>query len=440
MSRRWSSRLQATLAADGASVRLLRHVPFRGRRVVSDQSARCSAAATDITEVIGTLDAALRETAAQGHVIAGLRCDVAVGDAWMIYDVIEGDLGDTSRRAADDLAGAALADTAGMRREELVVRWQRQGKLRNLACALPLAAVHALQGVLHRHGVRLGSITGEMVLAYNDKRHAIAPARSVLAVPRSGGTQLGLIADAGFAALRFEPQVSDPAALLERSRAMMRSAGVEPDDRARFYADETLAADADPSWVRQVPPAHWRQRLDPRGVLPRLDLDLSPSRPTVRPMSWALLIGGALTVSLAAVQFQTASGQHLREARALQALEASLGATRTGGSAKPSPEEARSARASAAVVRELQVPWGKLLGALEAVSGQNVALLSVEPSAQRQEIRLVAEAKSSAAMFDFLEALRAQSLRDVVLVSHQVQTKTAGTPLRFQARAAWEQP
>jgi Tfp pilus assembly protein PilN len=74
------------------------------------------------------------------------------------------------------------------------------------------------------------------------------------------------------------------------------------------------------------------------------------------------------------------------------------------------------------------------------VSDQNVALLSVEPSAQRQEIRLVAEAKSSAAMFDFLEALRAQSLRDVVLVSHQVQTKAAGTPLRFQARAAWEQP
>jgi hypothetical protein len=41
-------------------------------------------------------------------------------------------------------------------------------------------------------------------------------------------------------------------------------------------------------------------------------------------------------------------------------------------------------------------------------------------------------------MLDFLEALRAQDLREVVLVSHQVQAQTPGTPLRFQARAVWE--
>jgi hypothetical protein len=356
----------------------------------------------------------------------------------MIYDVIESDLGDLPRRAADDLAGAALADTAGVRQDEIVVRWQRQGKLRNLACALPVAAVQALQGVLHRYRVRLGSITGEMVLAYNDRRHAIDPARSVLAVPRPAGTQLGLIADAGFAALRYEPLVSDPAALQECSRSLMRSAGVEPDGKTRLYADQALPADADAAWTREVSPARWTQQIDPRIPLSRLELDLSPTRPSVRPVSWALMLVGALTASVAAIQFQTASGNQLREARALQALEASLNETRTGGRSKPSPEEARRARASASVVRELQVPWGKLFGALEAVSGKDVALLSVEPSAQKQEIRLIAEAKSSDAMLDFLEALRAQSLRDVVLVSHQVQARAPGNPLRFQARAVWE--
>ena len=160
----------------------------------------------------------------------------------------------------------------------------------------------------------------------------------------------------------------------------------------------------------------------------------------MRLASWSLLLAGALAASLAGIQFRTASGQHLRESRALEVLEASLSETRKDGTAKPSPEQVRSARASASIVRELQVPWGKLFGALEAVSGQDVALLSVEPSAQRHELRMVVEAKSTGAMLDFLEALRAQSLRDVVLVSHQVQARTPGTPIRFQARAVWETP
>ena len=437
MLRRWSSRLQATLGSDGARVRVLRRLPFGSQHDISDRSARCSTAASDVTEVISALDEALRETA-QEHAIAGLRCDVAVDDSWMIYDVIAGDLGDNPRRAADDLAAAALADTAGLHSNEIVVRWQRQGKLRNLACALPTSAVQALQGVLHRHRVQLGTINGELVQAYNAMRHGFEPAAAVLAVPRSNGTQIGLIDEAGFAALRYEPRVCEPAALLECSRALMRCVGVEPDESTRFYADETLAADTDTPWISQVPSPRWSQRADPRNVLSRLDLDLSPTRPAVRPMSWALLIAGALTVSVAAMQFQTASGQHLRESRALQALEASLSETRTGRTAKAAPEEAKNARASAAVVRELQVPWGRFFGALEAVADQNVALLSVEPSAQRQEIRVVAEAKSADAMFDFLEALRAQSLREVVLVSHQLQSQTPGTPIRFQARAVWE--
>jgi len=438
--RRWSSRLLATLDGDGARVRLLR-APLLGRRqVVSEQHVRCSSAAPRLNEAIDALDEALRATAAQGHGLAGVRCDVAVSDAWMIYDVIEGALDDVPRRAGDDLAGAALSDSAGVRRDEIVVRWQPQGRQRFLACALPVTALQALQGVLHRHAIRLGSVTGEMVLAYNARRHAIDPARSVLAVPRPGGTQLGLIADAGFAALRFEPFVNEGAALLERSRSLMRSSGIEPDERVRYYGDETLSAQGDPSWISQVPPATWPRLLDPRLALSRLDLDLSPTRPKVRLASWSLLFAGALAASLAGIQFRTASGQHLRESRALEVLEASLSATRKGGAAKPSPEQVRSARASASIVRELQVPWGKLFGALEAVSGQDVALLSVEPSAQRHELRMVAEAKSTGAMLDFLEALRAQSLRDVVLVSHQVQARTPGTPIRFQARAVWETP
>jgi hypothetical protein len=153
--------------------------------------------------------------------------------------------------------------------------------------------------------------------------------------------------------------------------------------------------------------------------------------------SWLLLVRGALGVTLAGFQFQSASGQHLRETRALRALEVSLNEVRAGGPVRALPQDAHSARATAAVVRELQVPWAPLFAALESVTDHNVALLSVEPSALRKEVRIVAEAKTSGAMLDFLEALRAQSLHEVVLVSHQVQAQTPGTPIRFQARALW---
>ncbi len=103
-------------------------------------------------------------------------------------------------------------------------------------------------------------------------------------------------------------------------------------------------------------------------------------------------------------------------------------------------QDARSARATATALRELQVPWATLFVALESVAGRNVALLSIEPSAQSQEVRITAEAKNSGAMLDFLEALRGQSLREVVLVSHQIQAQTPGTPVRFQARAQWVIP
>lgn len=437
MLRRWSSRLQATLGSDGARLRLLRGRAFGREQLVCDHTTRVGDVATDLDEVIRALDEALRDVAC-AHGIAGLRCDVAMGDAWMIYDVIEGDLDAAPRSTADDLVGAALADTADLRREEIAVRWQRLPTRRNFACGLPAAALKALQGVVHRHAVRLGSVTGELVLAYNDRRHHIGQTRSVLAVPRPAGAQLGMLVDGGFAALRFEPLAVNPTALLERGRALMRSAGIEPDDRARFYADETLPESEGTPWIRHVPAGRWSGRIDPRLARRRLDLDLSPTRRKVRPTSWALLVIGVLAVGVTGVQFQNASGQHLREARALGALEKSLAESGSAGTPKPSPAEARRARASSAVVKELRVPWGRLFGALEAVSGQDVALLSVEPSAQRQELRLVAEAKSSDAMLDFLEALRAQSLRDVVLVSHQVQAQTPGAPLRFQARAVWE--
>jgi hypothetical protein len=433
--RGWNNRVYARLGDDGARVRLLRGRPRGRQAIVYTREVALAPPPAELAAVIAALDAALRETAEQGYAFAGLRCDVVVADAWMLYDVIEADLDDAPRRAADELVAATLADTAGLRPGELVARWQRQGERRHFACALPAVALQALQEVLQRHRLRLGSVNGELVRAFNANRHGLSSPRSVLAIARAAGTQLGLIVDGGFAAVRFEPGIREPAPLIDRSHALMRCAGFEPDGVTRYYGDETLPVGTS-LWAGRPPQRRWLQRLGARGIPARLDVDLSPTRRRVPRTGLALLGAGALAVAVAGAQLQAASAERQREAHALQALQRE--ATAAGSGAAPaSAQELRAARATAGVVRELQLPWAALLASLEAVAGRNVALLAVEPSALRQEVRITAEAKTSGAMLDYLDALRAQSLREVVLVSHQVQTHTPGAPVRFQARARW---
>ena len=242
MLRQWHSRLRASLGDESASVWLLRRQTNGRQSVVHTGEVRPSLAPTDIGDVINALDQALQEASEAGNDLAGLRCDVVIADLWMLYDVIEADLEDTPRRAVDDLVSAALADTRGVKPGELVARWQRQGAARSLACALPAGALQTLQAMLLKHRVRLGSVNGELVRVFNANRHGLSPLESVLAVARPAGTQLGLIVDGGFVALRFEPGIRDASPLLERSHALMRCAGFGPDPVTRYYADETLPA------------------------------------------------------------------------------------------------------------------------------------------------------------------------------------------------------
>lgn len=177
--------------------------------------------------------------------------------------------------------------------------------------------------------------------------------------------------------------------------------------------------------------------LSPR--TPPLKLDFAPAARRAPALGWVLLGAGSVAAIVAALQFQLAHAARSREAGALTELSEQLHERRAGGgrTQRTDPRDARRAQAAAAVARELQVPWATLLGSLEAVAGRDVALLVVEPSAARQTVRITAEARTSGAMFDYLDALRAQGLAEVALVSHQVQAQAPGTPLRFQVQARW---
>ena len=129
---------------------------------------------------------------------------------------------------------------------------------------------------------------------------------------------------------------------------------------------------------------------------------------------------------------------HLRAELADQLEHLQARVAKAGGRTNAGPADSRDNKAAAAIIRELRVPWPQLLDVFEAAASPDVALLAVEPTPAQQQVRLTAEARNSEAMLAYLETLRRDPLTDVVLLSHQVNEKAPGSPLRFQAQAKWK--
>jgi hypothetical protein len=90
------------------------------------------------------------------------------------------------------------------------------------------------------------------------------------------------------------------------------------------------------------------------------------------------------------------------------------------------------------VVERLTLPWEELLQALEAATTGEVALLSVEPDAQRKLLRITAETKNKGEMLAYVDRLGgSKRLTGVHLVNHQVGTQEPGQPVRFSMQASW---
>lgn len=113
------------------------------------------------------------------------------------------------------------------------------------------------------------------------------------------------------------------------------------------------------------------------------------------------------------------------------------------GAARSLPKERldEEAKNAAAVVRQLALPWGALVEAVEAAAMRDVAVLQLQPDAQSRSLRLVAEARHREAMFEYLRRLAgAPVLAEVHLVSHQVRVGEPQRPIQFAVQALLREP
>ncbi len=91
-----------------------------------------------------------------------------------------------------------------------------------------------------------------------------------------------------------------------------------------------------------------------------------------------------------------------------------------------------------AIILELNLPWKELFEAVESYQKNDVAVLAIEPDAQKGLVRLNAEAKSLDSMIGYLAYLQKLPLfRDIELVNHQIQEQDPQQPVRFMLQATW---
>jgi hypothetical protein len=230
-----SRRLRLRIGAEGARVDLV--AGWRKPKVVATQQIEYGPGIATLPEAITALEPLLTALAAAARSIKGLTCDVLVGDAWMLYDVVRADLRNLSPRAADDVVRSALADVAGLPPSDVITRWQTQtGGQCTVACGMPAAALPSLQSLLKAHKLHPGEIVGEFVHEYNNHRNRVSSRCAVISLVRETGTQLAVAADGVLAAMSFELGVRAPEELEVRGRGLLRGAGMMADADTKFFA------------------------------------------------------------------------------------------------------------------------------------------------------------------------------------------------------------
>jgi hypothetical protein len=164
-------------------------------------------------------------------------------------------------------------------------------------------------------------------------------------------------------------------------------------------------------------------------------LELDYLVPRRRPL-WPGFVVLALSVALAAGLLERYRAASI-ELAGLDAAAGLLGAVRAPTPPVPRELLDEGVRNAEAVARQLALPWAALVHAIERAATREVALLQLQPDADKGVLRLTAEARNRAAMFGYVRRLAAaKHMSEVHLVSHQVQREDPRRPVQFTLQAA----
>jgi len=155
-----------------------------------------------------------------------------------------------------------------------------------------------------------------------------------------------------------------------------------------------------------------------------------------RPPVWPGLVLLVISVGVAGELFTRYRDTQAELAR-LELASGLAGVPRRAAPALSKERLDAETKSAETVVRQLALPWAALIQAIEQAATKDVAILQLQPDAETRSVRLVAEAKTREAMFQYLRRLgSARALSEVHVVSHQVQRDDPQRPIQFSVLAA----
>ena len=166
----------------------------------------------------------------------------------------------------------------------------------------------------------------------------------------------------------------------------------------------------------------------------RIELDFARRRRLLSRSGAIVLAIGVAAAMLTVADYRTVG-------ETIAGVELRLDALRPAFPGASDDSAARVATEAAAAIAELATPWTALLKELERAgedSQGSVAALAVEPDRAKHEVVLLAEARTLPDALAYVERLQdSTALRHPMLASHEIQTKVAERPVRFEIKAEW---
>lgn len=156
---------------------------------------------------------------------------------------------------------------------------------------------------------------------------------------------------------------------------------------------------------------------------------------------------GAALLTVAAGALALSGAYYYRTVEQAAYWEAKAGHIE-GGQARRSPADPREMQETALEIRhanqvlgQITIPWDGLFQAVEWSSGSDVALLTIEPDAEKHQVKISGEAKNIPALWNYMGHLAAQdAFSSVTLRSHQVERREREHPVRFALVVEWRVP
>lgn len=90
-------------------------------------------------------------------------------------------------------------------------------------------------------------------------------------------------------------------------------------------------------------------------------------------------------------------------------------------------------------VNALAIPWNALFEAIEHSDQKDIALLSLEPNSQKQQVVMTGEAKNLQVVLTYIAQLESQpELAQVFLQKHSIDDTTVSKPVSFTVVTKWK--